>query len=83
MESIPRKPTYLIPAMALIEETVDKEANRDVIEFLVKQQAGSAATAPSYKRRVQDLTKGQLKAGSTSEKGFQSYEDRTPSQFCN
>ena len=58
MESIPRKPTYLAPAMALIEEKVDKDASRDVIEFLVKQRAGSGATAPSYKLKVARFNEG-------------------------
>jgi hypothetical protein len=58
MESIPRKPMYLMPAMALIEEKIDKDASRDVIEFLVKQRAGSGATAPSYKLKVARFNEG-------------------------
>ena len=44
--------------MALIEEKVDKDASRDVIEFLVKQRAGSGATAPSYKLKVARFNEG-------------------------
>ena len=58
MESIPKKHTYLVPAMTLIEETVDKDTTRDVIEFLVKQKAGSGSTAPAYKLKVARFNEG-------------------------
>jgi hypothetical protein len=47
--------------MALIEEKVDKDASRDVIEFLVKQRAGSNAAAPSYKLKVARFNEGTVK----------------------
>ena len=47
-DTIPKKTMFLIPPIPLVEETKDKDEKpnaTDVIEFLLKQQAGSTATA--------------------------------------
>ena len=46
---VPKKATFLVPPLPLVEEAEEDSKSTDVIEFLLKQHAGSAATAPSYK----------------------------------
>jgi hypothetical protein len=57
-ETIPKKRDFLVPALPLIEEVVDKAKAMDVIEFFAKQCAGSISTGPTYKVKVQRFNKG-------------------------
>jgi len=57
-ETIPKKRDFLVPALPLIEEVADKARSTDVIEFLAKQRAGSTATGPTYKVKVQRFNEG-------------------------
>jgi hypothetical protein len=41
--------TYLVPPLPLVEDTKEDKGTTEVIEFVLKQRAGSTATAPSYK----------------------------------
>jgi hypothetical protein len=59
--TIPKRTMFLILPIPLVEETKDKEEKlnaTDVIKFLLKQQAGSTATAPTYKLKVSRFCKG-------------------------
>ena len=60
-ETIPKKTMFLVPPIPLVEETKDKDEKpnaTDVIEFLLKQRAGSTATAPTYKLKVTRFCEG-------------------------
>ena len=61
-ESIPKKTLYLIPPLPLVEDaTKDKDEKpkaTDVIKFVLKQRAGSTATAPTYKLKVTRFCEG-------------------------
>ncbi len=60
-ESIPKKTLYLIPPLPLVEDAKDKDEKpkaTDVIKFLLKQRAGSTATAPTYKLKVTRFCEG-------------------------
>ena len=60
-ESIPKKTLYLIPPLPLVEDAKDKDEKpkaTDVIEFVLKQRAGSTATAPTYKLKVTRFCEG-------------------------
>jgi hypothetical protein len=60
-DTIPKKATFLIPPLPLIEETKDKDEKpkaTDVIEFLLKQRAGSSAKSPTYKLKVTRFCEG-------------------------
>jgi hypothetical protein len=50
--TIPKETMFLVLPIPLVEEIKEKDKKpntTDVIEFLLKQQAGSTATAPTYK----------------------------------
>ena len=60
-DTIPKKAMFLIPPLPLIEETKDKDEKpkaTDVIEFLLKQRAGSSAKSPTYKLKVTRFCEG-------------------------
>jgi hypothetical protein len=57
-ETIPKKKAYLVPPLPLVEEATDSERKTEIIEFVLKQRAGSNATAPSYKLKVQRFCEG-------------------------
>jgi hypothetical protein len=51
-DTSPKKMAFLVPPLPLVEEPKDKDEKpktTDLIEFLLKQRAGSTATAPTYK----------------------------------
>jgi hypothetical protein len=59
--TIPKKTTFLVPPLSLVEEPKDKDENpkaTNVIEFVLKQRAGSTSTAPTYKQKVMRFCKG-------------------------
>jgi hypothetical protein len=56
-----KKTMFLLPPIPLVEETKEKDEKpnaTDVIEFLLKQWAGSTATAPTYKLKVTRFCEG-------------------------
>ena len=55
---VPKKIAFLVPPLPLIEEAEEDSKSTDVIEFLLKQRAGSGATAPSYKLKVHRFQEG-------------------------
>jgi hypothetical protein len=62
-DTIPKKMVLLIPPIPLVEETKAKDKDEkpnatDVIGFLLKQRAGSTATAPIYKLKVSRFCEG-------------------------
>ncbi len=60
-ESIPKKTLFLVPPLPLVEDAKDKDEKpkaTDVIEFVLKQRAGSTATAPTYKLKVARFCEG-------------------------
>jgi hypothetical protein len=60
-DTIPKKTTFLVPPLPLVEEPKDKDEKpkaTNVIKFMLKQQAGSTATAPTYKLNVTRFCKG-------------------------
>ena len=59
--NIPKKTMFLIPPLPLIEETKDKDEKpkaTEVIEFLLKQRAGSSGKASTYKLKVTRFCEG-------------------------
>jgi hypothetical protein len=59
MDTIPRKTLFLIPPLPLIEdEEAEKAKTTDIIEFTLKQRAGSSATGSTYKLKVTRFCKG-------------------------
>jgi hypothetical protein len=60
-ERIPKKATFLVPSLPLVEEPKDKEEKpkaTDLIEFILKQRAGSTSSAPTYKLKVSRFCEG-------------------------
>ena len=60
-ESIPKKTLFLVPPLPLVEEAKDKDKKpkaTDVIESVLKERAGSTATAPTYKLKVTRFCEG-------------------------
>ena len=60
-ETIPKKTMFLVPPIPLVEETKDKDEKpnaTDIIKLLLKQRAGSTATAPTYKLKVTRFCEG-------------------------
>jgi hypothetical protein len=58
--TIQKKATFLIPPLPLVEESKDKDEKpkaTDLIEFILKQQAGSTSSAPTYKLKVSRFCK--------------------------
>jgi hypothetical protein len=63
--TIPKKMMFLVPPFSFAEETKDKDEKlnaTDVIKFLWNHQAGSMATAPTYKLKVPRFCKGTVSA---------------------
>jgi hypothetical protein len=61
--TIPKKMTSLVPPLPLVEEAKDKDEKpkaNGVIKFVLKQRAGSTATAPIYKLKATRFCKGLL-----------------------
>ena len=53
MDTIPRKTSFLIPPLPLIEdEEAENAKTTDIIEFTLKQKAGSSSTGSTYKLKV-------------------------------
>jgi hypothetical protein len=60
-ETIQKKATFLIPPLPLVEEPKDKDEKpkaTDLIEFILKQRAGSTSSAPTYKLKVSSFCEG-------------------------
>jgi hypothetical protein len=60
-ERIPKKATFLVPSLPLVEEPKYKEEKpkaTDLIEFILKQRAGSTSSAPTYKLKVSRFCEG-------------------------
>jgi hypothetical protein len=60
-DMIPKKVTFLVPPLPLVEEPKDKNDKpkaTDVIKFILKQQAGSNSTAPTYKLKSTRFCEG-------------------------
>lgn len=57
-ETIPKKATLVVPPLPLVEEPNEIPKRTDVIEFVLKQRAGSTATAPTYKLTVARFCEG-------------------------
>ena len=58
-DRIPRKPTNGVePCLTLFPKASQEPAEKDLVEFTMKVRAGSAATAPTYKRRVARFANG-------------------------
>jgi hypothetical protein len=55
-KTIPKK-AYLVPPLPLVEDAKEDGRTTEVIKFFLKQRAGSASTAPSYKLKVQQFCK--------------------------
>jgi hypothetical protein len=59
--TIPKKTTFLFLPLPLVEEAKGKEEKQKatyVIKFVLKQRAGSTATAPTYKLKFSRFCKG-------------------------
>ena len=60
-ETIQKKATFLFSPLPLVEEPKDREEKpkaTDLIEFILKQRAGSTASAPTYKLKVSRFCEG-------------------------
>jgi hypothetical protein len=60
-DAIQKKATFLIPPLPLVEEPKDKDEKlkaTDLIEFILKQWAGSTSSAPTYKLKVSRFCEG-------------------------
>jgi hypothetical protein len=60
-DTIQKKTAFLVPPLPLVEEPKDKDEKpkaTDIIEFILKQRAGSTATAPTYKLKVSRFCEG-------------------------
>ncbi len=52
-DTIPKKAIFVVPPLPLIKEPKEiPKKNTDLIKFVLKQRAGSTATAPTYKLKV-------------------------------
>jgi hypothetical protein len=79
-KTICKKTTFLVPPLPLVEQAKDKDEKpkaTDVIEFLLKQRAGSNATASTYTLKVKGFVKGLLQNGLNSVKEFPNSEGKT------
>jgi hypothetical protein len=60
-DTIPKKATFLVLPLPLVEEPKDKDKKpkaTNLIEFILKQRAGSTSSAPTYKLKVSRFCKG-------------------------
>ena len=60
-ETIQKKATFLFSPLPLVEEPKDKDEKpkaTDLIEFILKQRAGSTSSAPTYKLKVSRFCEG-------------------------
>ncbi len=57
-ETIPKKATLVVPPLPLVKEPNEIPKRTGVIEFVLKQRAGSTATAPTYKLTVARFCEG-------------------------
>jgi hypothetical protein len=72
-KTIGKKTTFLVPPFPFVKEDKDKDEKpkaADVIECLLKQRAGSNATASTYTLKVKGFAKGLLQNGLNSVKEF-------------
>jgi hypothetical protein len=79
-DMIPKKTTFLVPPLPLVEGAKDKDEKpkaMDVIKFVLKQRAGSTTTAPNYKLKVTRFFEGTVVEWIDFEKPFWSFGDRT------
>jgi hypothetical protein len=68
-DTIQKKATFLFLPLPLVEEPKDKDEKpkaTGLIEFILKQRAGSTSSAPTYKLKVSRFCKGLLPNGSPS-----------------
>jgi hypothetical protein len=71
MESIPRKTSYLVPSLTLVEEVPEDEHPTERISYLLKQRAGSTgATATTYKVYVHRFCEGTVQQWITLRKAI-------------
>jgi hypothetical protein len=60
-ETIQKKATFLFSPLPWVEEPKDKDEKpkaTDLIEFILKQRAGSTSSAPTYKLKVSRFCEG-------------------------
>jgi hypothetical protein len=60
-DTIQKKATFLIQPFPLVEEPKNKDEKpkaTDLTEFILKQRAGSTASAPTYKLKVSRFCEG-------------------------
>jgi hypothetical protein len=79
-ETIRKKTTFLVPPFPFVKEDKDKDEKPEatgVIEFLLKQRAGSNATASTYTLKIKGFAKGLLQNGLNSIKEFPNSESKT------
>jgi hypothetical protein len=60
-DTIQKKATFLFSPLPLVEEPQDKDEKpkaTDLIKFILKQQAGSTSSAPTYKLKVSRFCEG-------------------------
>jgi hypothetical protein len=61
METIPRKMSYLVPSLTLVEEVLEDAHSTEGISYLLKQRANStvaATSATTYKMHVHRFDEG-------------------------
>jgi hypothetical protein len=86
-DTIPKKTTFLVPPLPLVEEAKDKDEKwkaTNIIKSVLKQRAGSTATAPTYKlkgttptsSRSLGFAREMLWNGLISKRPFWSFGDR-------
>ena len=51
-DTIPRKAMFLVAVLPLIEEIREKPKSTEIVQFLLKQRAGSTGTGHTYKLNV-------------------------------
>jgi hypothetical protein len=78
---VPKKVSFLIPPLPLVEEATHKDNKKrkatNVINFILKQRAGSTPTGATYKVKVTRFAKKLLQNGLTSVKQSLNSGDRT------
>jgi len=57
-DTIPRKAMFLVAVIPLIEEIREKPKSTEIVQFLLKQRAGSAVSGPTYKLNVVRFCEG-------------------------
>ncbi len=72
MEAIPKKTSYLVPSLTLVEEVPDDSHPTEAISYLLKQRANSTSTAsPTYKMYVRRFCEGTVQEWITTRKALE------------